>query len=82
MNIAKDGIGRAIYLLSLLGIFFLGSCDPAANTNVDPQESATSEPGASVQQEFRWPTGGDLVFVSNEDSGDITIISTATNEDK
>ena len=80
MNIAKDGVRRTVYLLSLLYLFFLGGCNPAANTDGDPQESATSEPSASVQQDFRWPASGELVFVSNEDSGDISIISTATNQ--
>ncbi len=80
MGIAQRVIRRSSYLYLFVAFIFLGGCDRAPNNDVESQESATSETSASVREEPGWPAEGDLVYVSNEDSGDISIISTATNQ--
>ena len=80
MCIARRVFGRSSYLYFFVGFFFLVGCDRVSNNEIDPQESATSETSASMRAEPRWPADGELVSVSNEDSGDISIISTVTNQ--
>ena len=80
MGIARCVIRRTSYLNLLVTFSIFGGCDRAPNSDIKLQESVTSETSASLQEDLRWPAGGELVYVSNEDSGDISIISTATNQ--
>ncbi len=84
VSISRRVIERSPYLCLWVAFVFLGACDRAPTDDIERQESgqesATSETSASVRDELQWPADGDLVYVSNEDSGDISIISTASNQ--
>lgn len=71
---------QTICLQLTIGFAFLAGCDPAPTTDVDTRGPAAGDTVASVQEVPQWPADGSLVYVSNEDSGDISIISTATNQ--
>ncbi len=72
---------RQILCLHLtVGFLFLAGCDGAPSTDVDAQVPAAGDTVASAQEAPVWPADGSLVYVSNEDSGDISVISTATNQ--
>ena len=79
MSDARRASGRTFFL-PFFGLFFLAGCDRAPDGDARPEDVATSETGTSEREEPRWPTEGDLAYVSNEDSGDISILSTATNQ--
>ncbi|MDH3338775.1 MAG: beta-propeller fold lactonase family protein [Gammaproteobacteria bacterium] len=80
MGKTRRFIRQCFYPQLIIGLSILGGCDQSPNTEVDIQSSETSEIAASVREAPEWPTDGALVYVSNEDSGDVSIISTATNE--
>ncbi len=80
MCIARRVIERSSYLHLFVAFIFLGACDRVPTNDIERQESGTSETSTAVREEPRWPADGDLVYVSNEDSGDISIISTASNQ--
>lgn len=63
-----------------LAILVLGGCDDAGDTAKRSEEVATDDTAMPAASEAEWPTGGSLVYVSNEDSGDISIISTVSND--
>jgi PQQ-dependent catabolism-associated beta-propeller protein len=78
--IGRRVIDRSSYLYLFVSIILLGACDRGPTDDIERQELAPGEANTSEQEEPQWPAGGDLVYVSNEDSGDISIISTATNQ--
>ena len=71
---------RSSYLYLFVSIILLSACDRGPTNDIERQESAPGETNTAVREEVQWPVGGDLVYVSNEDSGDISIISTASNQ--
>jgi len=80
MGTARRVIRPTSYCQLILGCLFLGACDRAPKTDVEAQQPEADEPSASVSDAVEWPTDGELVYVSNEDSGDVSIISTASNQ--
>ena len=64
----------------LLAIVFLSACGEAPDTEIQSEESTPGDMPLSAPNEVIWPEGGELVYVSNEDSGDIYIISTESKQ--
>jgi len=80
MSSAGHVTRQTIFISLTIGVSFLAACDQAPTTDVDAQAPAAGDTAASAQAAPDWPADGSLVYVSNEDSGDISIISTATNQ--
>ena len=68
------------YCRVLFAFVFLSACDNAPDTENRPEEAAAGEMSMPAPNEVKWPAGGELVYISNEDSGDISIISTVSNQ--
>ena len=64
----------------IICIFLTAACDRASDNERQTEEATASGASTSEQKDIVWPTHGDLIYVSNEDSGDISIISTATHQ--
>jgi YVTN family beta-propeller protein len=75
-----ENMRKALYVPLLLGLFCIGGCDRAPERQDVTQDAVAVDPGAQGQVDVQWPAAGDLLYVSNEDSGNISIISTATNQ--
>lgn len=73
-------IGKLLRLGPVVFFLVLGACDRTPDDEPESLDAAAGAASASEKQKIVWPTEGDLVFVSNEDSGNISVISTATNE--
>lgn len=80
MSIARRVIRRTSYLHLFVASFLSGGCDRTPNDDIESQELATGDISVPAPNDVQWPSGGELVYVSNEDSGDISIISSVSNQ--
>lgn len=80
MRNGKSHTNAASYCQVLLACVLLAGCDNAPNSKNRPTEGTTGGVAISAPEDVQWPAGGELVYVSNEDSGDISIISTVNNQ--
>lgn len=72
---------RKLHAGLLVCCFCLSACERAPNNNdIQTQETTSSTSDGLEQVPVSWPTQGDLLYVSNEDTGDISIISTADSQ--
>lgn len=76
-NAGLSGSTASFFHLFLTFVI-LGGCDDGSHIEAGSQEGKEGETPAPT--ETQWPMGGEFVYVSNEDSGDISIISTVSNQ--
>jgi YVTN family beta-propeller protein len=71
---------RPPYFPLFSAILILGGCSDEQPAGSQPEEMVVGEESMPAPAETSWPVGGELVYVSNEDSGNISIISTLDNQ--
>ncbi len=78
MRNAGLSLSSGSFFRLFLMLVILAGCDKTPSNETGSQEGKEGETPAPT--EAQWPAGGEFVYVSNEDSGDISIISTVSNQ--
>ena len=80
MSSERHEVQLILFLPCLLVLSCLVGCEREPSQQNASLEPDVNETSPSQRAEIAWPADGDLIYVSNEDSGDISIIATATNQ--